>query len=569
MTWTDKLETLITESEFLFIGDKVAIKDILQKKYANELVAYLKLDSLGLGKAQKSWSLVVFLHVLNSYSKGERLSLNQLLAQMSSGLKDMKYIDEAIDVLEIKRVLIKKTSRFRPKPEVSLEVIPVTIDKVMNKLPLPEFNSDEIEARKLLVFLRHNGYEISDFYIKEAQDIIDSYLEKSKLSFIPKLDKYKSVKGESKYLMILLMAKQLGERTPRKDMSSSAITLNIKSDPYIAQLSNENTKLHQLGWLDSDSFDFDGLITIFLSQKAIDKFDLEKKNGSVKERTGGGGSMPSEVNNPEQDFFKIIPNKLIDSETLFYNQPLLKELDFYKNLLNKEDKTYTQNPAIKGRMILMFDGLPGTGKTAAAQQLAKESKRDLVHVNWQTFRGQFVGQSEKNLQELLNDIDKMSCGTNRIPVVLFNEAEAFLSQRIAISQSTDRMENNLVSMLLEWLEKKDPFSIVIFTSNHRELMDKAFERRISHITFDLPDEITRIKIWKSLADKNGISDQHIYDLAQYPLSGAEISQVLRTYHLHQIAYELELLDMDLLHQLCRGQKWMEQRCSIGFKKVEL
>jgi SpoVK/Ycf46/Vps4 family AAA+-type ATPase len=259
----------------------------------------------------------------------------------------------------------------------------------------------------------------------------------------------------------------------------------------------------------------------------------------------------------EMEFFKLIPNKKIEDETLYYNQKLTGELDFYKNLFNKDDKIYHHNPALKGKIILMFEGLPGTGKTAAVQQLARLSGRDLVHVNWQTFRGQYVGQSEKNLRRLLEDVDEIARRKKRVPVVMFNEAEAFLSQKIAIRQSTDRMENNLVSLLLEWLEKKDPFGIVIFTSNHRQLMDKAFERRISHIAFDMPDESTRLKIWESLLQRFQINLRSD-GLAGYELTGAEISKVLRNYSLHKIAYDVQNDDPDLLRRLCTGQNWLEQ-----------
>lgn len=568
MTWTDKLEQLITKIEFLFLEEKAAIIDILTYPHAKELDSYLGLDQLGLNPLQKSWTIVIFLHVMAKYSKGEHISYPALLALMSSGLNDMNAIEDAIRVLEVKQVMIKKTSRFRPRPEVTLEVVPFTINKIMQQFPLPVFERDEINAKKLMVRLRDHGYDIIDFGSKDVQKSIDEFCSVNSFNFLKKLDAYKSIQGESKYLLILLIAAILASNSNQHRRIKDSYSFPIESNRTIMQLSKGDSKLIKLGLVEAAYDEFVQEVQIALTDKALEKFIPKKRKASPKEKNGGAGVPGILKDQPEQDFFKIIPNKLIDAETLFYNQHLHEALDFYKNLLNKEDKIYRQNPAIKGRMILMFDGLPGTGKTAAAQQLARESNRDLVHVNWQTFRGQWVGQSEKNLQVLLEDIDKMAIKSKRIPVVLFNEAEAFLSQRIAINQSTDRMENNLVSLLLEWLEKKDPFCIVIFTSNHRQLMDKAFERRIAHINFDLPDESTRIKIWHSLAGQHGLSDQQIHALAQYELSGAEIAQVLKTYNLHQIAYELEKLDMPLLHRLCKGQKWMEQKSAIGFKTVE-
>lgn len=569
MTWTDKLEELITKSEFLFLENPIDVEGLLKYKHAQELATYLGLESMELTHIQQSWTITLFLRVLASYSKGDRLSQNQLLSLMSSGIKDLAFINEAIKVLEIKQIIVKKVMRPRPKQEILLEVVPSIMEKIMNQLPLPKYSPDEIGSKILLVFLRDNGIEIKDYYLKEAKDIIDAFLKTYKLRFIQKLNQYKSIKGDSKYLMILLIAKYYSDRGISKELSKGAVSLKLTTNPFNIKLSQEATRLHQLGLIETDYYEFIQEILVSISTKAMDKLGLEKKKNTVNEKTGGGSDLtPFNNDPPEMDFFKLIPQKEIEEEDLYYNQRLRNDLDFYKNLFQKEDKIFKKNPAIKGRIILMFDGLPGTGKTAAAQQLARQSNRDIVHVNWQTFRGQWVGQSEKNLKSMLDQVDELAMKSKRVPIVLFNEAEAFLSQRIAINQSTDRMENNLVSMLLEWLEKKNPFCIVVFTSNHRQLMDKAFERRISHVTFDAPDQNTRCEIWESLSLETNISKRDCKELSHYPLTGAEIVQVLRTYNLHQIAYEIQSGDINLWHRLCNSQKWMEQKATIGFKNNE-
>ena len=147
--------------------------------------------------------------------------------------------------------------------------------------------------------------------------------------------------------------------------------------------------------------------------------------------------------------------------------------------------------------------------------------------------------------------------------MIFNEAESFLGKRVEVRQFSDQMTNNMVAMLLEWLEKKDPFNIVIFTANHKQIMDKAFERRITNIHFDLPNANIRLKIWDHLI-KNFNVDINSEDFVEYKITGAEISKILRNYSLHKIAYDIEGEDLEMLHHLCGGEKWMES-ARIGFK----
>jgi hypothetical protein len=566
LTWTEKLETLISSCEFIFMEDKTAVESILDKDYAPELEHYLQLDAMGLSATQKGWTMAIFLYVLKAYSKGEKVGVNQMLNLMSTGLSTLTLIEEAIRFLEVRRLFSKRVTSHRPGADTILEVNTSAINKVLRCEPLPGLTLEAIHARKLLLQYRDAGFDLSEYFKKEPQNFIDNFLTDHSFKFIPTLDSYKTISHDMRYLMILLIIKYLSVEGSDRDGSESNITISATTIHGKMLLENKCV-LSKLGFIHNEHNDFLNEVYILLSNKAISTFNLDQKKSAVRERPGGKSTPPPNFNdNSEDAFFKVIPYNKIEPEELFYNAGLSQQLDFYKNLLEKDDKVYKHNKAIKGRIILMFDGTPGTGKTAAAQQLALQTKRPLVHVNWQTFRGQFVGQSEKNLKSMLDDIDSMALKNRRVPIVLFNEAEAFLSQRIAISQSTDRMENNLVSLLLEWLEKKSPFCIVIFTSNHRQLMDKAFERRISHINFDAPDADTRLNIWKDLLVEKTMSDTDYLELAQHELSGAEIAQVLKTYHLHKIAYNMEGLDLSLIHQLCGSQRWMEQKTSIGFKQ---
>jgi SpoVK/Ycf46/Vps4 family AAA+-type ATPase len=322
-----------------------------------------------------------------------------------------------------------------------------------------------------------------------------------------------------------------------------------------------------------DNSRFGRRTTITLSKQAVRDFKLKKSYSGKKESDSSGMSgtmqtpikMHDEEFSAHNEFLQHIPNESIEQERLFYNKDLENDLDFYINLLGKSDETLINNKFIKGKIILMFEGIPGTGKTAFANQLAKHCLRDVIQVNWHTLQNSYIGQSEKNLKSILDGIDDISSKNDRVPVVIFNESEGFLSQRVNVRQHSDRMGNTMVSMVLEWLEKKGCFGIVIFTANHVDLIDKAFERRITKISFEMPDRETRTKIWEHLF-KHYDLDVDQEQFTDYELTGAEVSKIIESYGLHKLAYNIDFEKPEVLHRLCGNAKWVDNRPRIGFRQ---
>ena len=80
------------------------------------------------------------------------------------------------------------------------------------------------------------------------------------------------------------------------------------------------------------------------------------------------------------------------------------------------------------------------------------------------------------------------------PVVVLNEADALLHSRVAASHASDIMQNNLVSILLEEIERFQ--GLLVLTVNDVDRMDLAFSRRIDmKIFFDRPTAPLREQLW--------------------------------------------------------------------------
>lgn len=76
-----------------------------------------------------------------------------------------------------------------------------------------------------------------------------------------------------------------------------------------------------------------------------------------------------------------------------------------------------------------------------------------------------------------------------------DEADSLLSKRLLnVTQGSEQAINSMRSQLLICLEQFH--GTVIFATNLIENYDKAFETRIQHVAFKMPDVSCREKIWK-------------------------------------------------------------------------
>lgn len=116
-----------------------------------------------------------------------------------------------------------------------------------------------------------------------------------------------------------------------------------------------------------------------------------------------------------------------------------------------------------GGTLALFYGPKGTGKTLAAQTVARELGFAIYRVVLTQVVGKYIGETEKNLTRLLQKAEMKKA------VLLFDEADALFGKRSAIKDSHDRYANLEVSYLLERL-KSYP-GLVILVSNQKVEVD--------------------------------------------------------------------------------------------------
>ncbi len=157
---------------------------------------------------------------------------------------------------------------------------------------------------------------------------------------------------------------------------------------------------------------------------------------------------------------------------------------------------------------LNFYGPSGTGKTLAAHALAAKLNKNILVANYGEIEGQLVGDGARNTTLIFR------AATRENAVLFIDEADALLAQRLSnVSHSADMALNSLSNQMLIALENFH--GVVIFATNMIQSYDKAFETRVRHIHFPLPDEACRRKIWKiHLPEKlPGVKDIDVVTLA--------------------------------------------------------
>ena len=133
-----------------------------------------------------------------------------------------------------------------------------------------------------------------------------------------------------------------------------------------------------------------------------------------------------------------------------------------------------------GRGAALFRGARGTGKTLAAEVVARALGLDLYRVDLSALVSKFIGETEKNLDRIFAAAEKTG------GVLYFDEADALFGRRTDVKDSRDRHANAATDYLLAKIEAYD--GIVILATNRRRNIDPAFLRRIgTMIAFPRPE----------------------------------------------------------------------------------
>ncbi|MEH6374298.1 ATP-binding protein, partial [Streptomyces sp. KLMMK] len=167
----------------------------------------------------------------------------------------------------------------------------------------------------------------------------------------------------------------------------------------------------------------------------------------------------------------------------------------------------------------LFTGPSGTGKTMAAEVLARHLGLDLFRVDLSAAVSKYIGETEKNLRRLFDAAEPG--GT----ILFFDEADALFGKRSEVKDSHDRYANIEVGYLLQRMESYR--GLAILATNQRRALDTAFLRRLRFIVpFEFPGPAERRRMWeRAFPDAAPVDALDTGRLAELPLSGGMIRNI--------------------------------------------
>ncbi len=163
----------------------------------------------------------------------------------------------------------------------------------------------------------------------------------------------------------------------------------------------------------------------------------------------------------------------------------------------------------------LFGGPSGTGKTMAAQVLARSLGLELYRVDLAGVVNKYIGETEKRLRDVFDACERSGA------LLFFDEADALFGSRMQVKDSHDRFANIEIDYLLQRIEQFD--GIAILATNRKNDLDSAFLRRLRFvIDFLAPGEAERRMLWEKALLQRSPDGEQILDEIDFALLAREM-----------------------------------------------
>ena len=202
--------------------------------------------------------------------------------------------------------------------------------------------------------------------------------------------------------------------------------------------------------------------------------------------------QPRKVSEKEIVEWRSVPPKW-DINSLILDEHTQQQLNEIAAYIVKKDeylctwgvKRFMRNESCIG---INFYGASGTGKSIAAEAVAKACGRNIIKASYSQIQSDRWGGTENNLTSLFEEAKRTKS------VIILNEADGLFSKRR--SDGANSETNNQIKCHI--LNLMDSYEVIlILTTNRFEDYDEAFYRRtMFQIEFPVPEQSEILLLWK-------------------------------------------------------------------------
>lgn len=468
-----------------------------------------------------------------------RIKIGDLATYLNCrNVRIMKYMNE-IDALEHSHYL----RCIRGKESTSYRVPQAVVAALKDDSPFVPQTYENITATAFFCVLhgmmeqRDNDEMSTDSLLEEIKMLMD---DNPQLDFVRKVRQMELYKDD---LLILMKCCDLYVENNDNDMrfyeidslfdnhlNFSDIKEELKHDTNQLQMDGIIENITDEGYVNTESF----RLTDKAKKELLAELNIQRRKNNQRQLT---------------QYASLVEKQL------YYNEGERQQVEQLTSLLTPENfQSVQQRLKEKGMrqgFACLFYGSPGTGKTETVYQLARQTRRNLMQVNVSEIKSKWVGDSEKNIQQLFDDYRQMVEQSDIAPILFFNEADAIIGRRREGADSAvEKMENAIQNIILQEMERLD--GIFIATTNLTENLDRAFERRFLYkIEFRRPSPEAMRHIWQSMLPELSSNDAAL--LAHtYFLSGGQIENISRKQIVDAILTN-NPLSMEKLQEYCREE----------------
>ena len=195
----------------------------------------------------------------------------------------------------------------------------------------------------------------------------------------------------------------------------------------------------------------------------------------------------------------------------------------------------------------LFAGESGTGKTMAAEVIAKDLRLNLYRIDLSAVVSKYIGETEKNLRHLFDAAEDGGA------ILFFDEADALFGKRSDVKDSHDRFANIEINYLLQRIEAYR--GLAILATNMKSALDRAFLRRIRFIVnFPFPSQSERKRLWQKVfppeTPTEGLDYNHLKGLN---LTGGSIHNIALNAAFLAAQAEKKVVTMPLILAAARAE----------------